>query len=277
LGDLRQSRPVRIERRSSDLPGFQIFGAVYTTRAIARGSEKSKTKMDTAFHAMRIALPRRTPPPHHVFLQCPKITPVLARENPLSPLATTPISTSQSLGINAARLDAVMPKGRFHRVATGLVEAPAHSRTAAAHPRSKAAAVHININARSLLLEASVSQYFADFVEAAPESRTPEYGPRISGRNVADLSRRALSWISEGTERPQFAAALIRSEEKMALAGFRPAAPPAWVRPDATLDLSLPARKSAAIAYGGTASSSPTAAKRELRWVAHKVPWVPMP
>ncbi len=275
LGDLRQARPVRIERRSSEFPGFQIFGAVYPTQAIARGSEKSRTKVDTALHAMRIAPPRRTPPPHRVFLQSPKITPVLTRENPLSLPSAAPMRTPRSFGINAARLATWMPEGRFHAVKTGFVEAPAHSR-AATHLGSKAPAIHININARSLHLQATVSQYFADFAELAPESRIPEYGPN-SGRNTPDLSRRALSWISQGTERRQFAAPLIRSEEKMAPAGFRSAAPADWVRPDATLSLSLPARKSAAIAYGGTASSSPTAAKRELRWVAHKVPWVPMP
>jgi hypothetical protein len=88
-------------------------------------------------------------------------------------------------------------------------------------------------------------------------------------------SRRLPSWDPERTPCLQFAA--NPNSAKVALVGSsRMARTATWALPETRLHLQLRAREIAAAAYHST-GTKPAGGKGDLKWVAHKIPWVPMP
>lgn len=262
-----QAQPVSIRQRPLEFRTDQGVTNC-STQLLAHTNEAPKTKMDAAirqFHEIRPALSARKLAVLPTFVYGFDDIPLLARQTSASRPSAALIA-AKACGIGHWRPAAELHNSSFHTLATGFVAAPAHARTATAELGRKGKA--FPIDARSLRLQAIVSRPSFDFAEPKPASRRPEIGIPSGEQRIAALYRRVPRWSSEWTLRPQIPARLIPSEA---------ARPEPRLSTAGTLHMKLPARKSAAIAYGATASNSPTAAKRELAWVARKVPWAPMP
>jgi hypothetical protein len=117
-------------------------------------------------------------------------------------------------------------------------------------------------------------------VEAELSSQQPEFASKGFDCRFDVPSRQLPSWDPEWTPFPQLSA--NADEAEVALAGsLTVAGSETWAPPGTILHLQLPVREIPVEAHvearRPARSTTRTAAKSDLRWVAHAIPWAPMP
>jgi hypothetical protein len=139
--------------------------------------------------------------------------------------------------------------------------------------------VTIRIYARDLRLTSAASTLFDSpvFLGVELSSQRTNFVPKgfDFDYKIGIPSRRLPSWDPERTPCLQFAA--NPNNAKVALVGSsRMARTATWALPETRLHLQLRASEIGAAAYRST-GTKPAGGKGDLKWVAHKIPWAPMP
>jgi hypothetical protein len=277
-----QAGAAQVQRRKLDFRPSQVFTTTRTTQIVASKPEKLETKEYAASGQLRqprhIVLCRESTPPEPVFARYVNIIPVLARPTAPPLPSAVQIRTEHAFGITSGRTAPMLPNCSFHALATRFGASPMHSQIRSTQTGS-GQTVAIHIYARDLRLTSAASMLFDSpvFLGAELSSQRPRFVAKgfDFDYKIGVPFRRLPSWDPERTPCLQFAA--NPNSAKVALVGSsRVVRTATWALPETRLHLQLRAREIAAAAYHST-GTKPAGAKGDLKWVAHKIPWVPMP
>jgi hypothetical protein len=277
-----QAGAAQVQRRKLDFRPSQVFTTTRTTPIIASRPEKLETKEYAASSQLRqprrIALRSQTATRKPVFARHVTTNPVLARPTTPPLPSAVQIRAQQAFGITSGRTAPVLPNCSFHALATRFGASPMDSQIRTTQLGS-GQTVAIRIYARDLRLTSAASMLFDSpvFLGAELSSQRPKFVAKgfDFDYKIGVPSQRLPAWDPERTPCLQFPA--NPNSEKVALVGSsRVARTLTWALPGTRLHLELHAREIAAAAYPST-GTKPAGGKGDLKWVAHKIPWVPMP
>jgi hypothetical protein len=271
----------QVQRRELDFRPSQVFTTTRTTPLVASRPEK-QTKEYAASSQVRqprpIALRGPTATRQPVFAWRMTSNPVLARPTTPPPPSAVQIRARKAFGITSGRPAPLLPNCSFHALATRFGASPMDSQIRI-NELGSGQTVAIRFYARDLRLRSPASMLFDSpvFLGAELSSQRSKFVAQgfDFDYNIGVPSRRLPSWDPEQTPCFQFAA--NPNGATVALVGSsRMARTATWALPEARLQLQLRASEIAAVAYRST-GTKPAGAKGDLKWVAHKIPWAPMP
>lgn len=172
----------------------------------------------------------------------------------------------------------MLPNSSFHPLAARFGASPMDSQIRTTEPDS-GQTVTIRIYARDLRLTSAASTLFDSpvFLEVELSSQRTKFVPKGFDFDfkIGIPSRRLPLWDPERTPCLQFAA--NPNSARVALVGSSHMARTAtWALPETRLHLQLRANEIGAAAYRSTGTKQ-AGGKGDLKWVAHKIPWAPMP
>ena len=277
-----QAGAAQVQRRKLDFRLSQVFTTTRTAQIVASRPEKLETKEYAASSQLRqprrIALRSQTATRKPVFAGHITSNPVLARPTTPPLPSAVQIRAQQAFGITSGRTAPMLPNCSFHGLATRFCASPMDSQIRTTQLGSSQT-VAIRIYTRDLRLTSAASMLFDSpiFLGAELSSQRPKFVAKgfDFDYKIGVPSRRLPAWDPERTPCLQFAA--NPNSAKVALVGSsRMTRTATWALPETRLHLQLRAREIAAAAYRST-GTKPAGAKGDLKWVAHKIPWVPMP
>jgi len=278
-----QAGAAQVQRRKLDFRPSQVFTTTRTTQIVASRPEKLETKEYAASSQLRqprrIALRSQRATRKPVFAWHITSNPVLARPTTPPLPSAVQIRARQAFGITSGRTAPVLPNCSFHALAIRFGASPMDSQIRTTQQLGSGQTVAIRIYARDLRLTSVASMLFDSpvFLGGELSSQRPKFVAKGFDFNykIGVPSRRLPSWDPERTPCLQFAA--NPNSAKVALVGSsRVARTATWALPGTRLHLQLRASETAAAVCRST-GTKPGGAKGDLKWVAHKIPWVPMP
>jgi len=271
----------QVQGRALDFRPSQVVTTTRPTPIAASRLEKLKTQEYAAASQLRpsrrIALRSHTATRKPVFARHITLSPVLARPTTPPLPSAVQIRAAQAFGITSGRMAPMLPNCSFHALAIGFGPAPMDSQIPTLQ-RGSGQTVTILIYTRNLRPTSAASMLFDSpvFLEAELNLSRPKFVAKDFDFDYkfGIPSRRPPAWDPEPAPCLEFAG--HPNSAKVALVGSsRMPRTATWALPETRLHLHLRASE-IATAYRST-GTKPAGAKGDLKWVAYKIPWAPMP